>query len=128
MVEIASIEAIRAVQAPQCMQYLTEQMNAAKVADPDAVAAFESAMNVQEPDPVPFAAQVSEAWRGAQDMAQVRLHKIERTINLGPVDGVSMQQLVSLQYDLVNLGFQLGVVSDVAKKASGAVETLVKNG
>lgn len=128
MVEVASIEAIRAVQATQSLQYIQEQQQAAKVADPKAVEAFQAAMGVGGPDPVPFASEVSAAWRSSQELANVRMHKIEALINSNAVAGVSMAQMTQLQYDLVNLGFQLGIVSDVAKKASSAVETLVKNG
>lgn len=127
MLEIGAIEAIRAAQAPQSVQYLN-QMQASQVADPEAVSAFNAAMGVDGPDPVPFAAQVSEAWRTAQDMYQVRLGNMESLVNANAVEGFSMQHFAHLQYQMVNLGFQMELVSNVAKKASSAIETLVKNG
>lgn len=128
MVEVASIEAVRAVQAPQSVAYLNEQMNANKVADPEAVAAFEEAMGPQGPDPIPFAQQVSEAWRCAQDVRSDKLKRIEALINMNPDEGRSADVMLRLQYELINFGFQQEVVSDIAKKASTAIETLIKNG
>ena len=128
MVEVASIEAVRAVQAPQSVAYLNEQMNANKVADPEAVAAFEEAMDPQGPDPIPFAQQVSEAWRSAQDVRSEKLKRIEALVNESPDTGRSADAMLRLQYELINFGFQQEVVSDIAKKASTAIETLIKNG
>ena len=128
MIEVASIEAVRAVQAPQSVAYLNEQMRANKVADPEAVAAFEEAMCPQGPDPIPFAQQVSEAWRSAQDVRSEKLKRIESLINMNPDEGRSADVMLRLQYELINFGFQQEVVSDIAKKASTAIETLIKNG
>lgn len=128
MMEIASIEAVRAAQAPQSVQFLDDRLNARQVADSEAVAAFEEAMSPQATDPVPFASQVSEAWRYAQDTRQAHLRKIEAIVNENAEAGRSMRQMLLLQYEMINFGFQQEVVSDVAKKVSGAIETLVKNG
>ena len=128
MIEIGAIEAVRAVQAPQSVAYLNEQMNANKVADPNAVAAFEEAMAPQGPDPIPFAQQVSEAWRSAQDVRSEKLKRIESLINMNPDEGRSADVMLRLQYEMINFGFQQEVVSDIAKKASTAIETLIKNG
>lgn len=128
MLEVASIEAVRAVQAPQSVAYLNEQMNANRVADPEAVAAFEEAMSPQGPDPIPFAQQVSEAWHSAQDVRSEKLKRIESLINMNPDEGRSADVMLRLQYELINFGFQQEVVSDIAKKASTAIETLIKNG
>ena len=126
--EIGAIEAVRAAQAPQSVAYLNEQMNANKVADPEAVAAFEEAMGPQEPDPIPFAQQVSEAWRSAQDIRSEKLKRIEALVNESPDTGRSADAMLRLQYELINFGFQQEVVSDITKKASTAIETLIKNG
>ena len=128
MIEVATIEAVRAVQAPQSVAYMNEQMCANRVADPEAVAAFEEAMCPQGPDPIPFAQQVSEAWRSAQDVRSERLGRIESLINTDSKAGRSADLMLRLQYELINFNFQQEVVSDIAKKASGAIETLVKNG
>ena len=40
----------------------------------------------------------------------------------------SVLQMTELQYEVANLSFQQEVVTNVAKKASSAIETLVKNG
>lgn len=125
--EIGAIEAVRAAQAPQSVAYLNE-MAAAKAANPEDVAAFERAMAPQAADPVPFASQLAEAWRGAQDVRQAKLHRIESLITSNAADGRSMDKMMRLQYELINFHFQQEVVSDIAKKASTAIETLVKNG
>lgn len=127
MVEVASIEAVRAVQAPQSVAYLNE-MAATKVANPEDVAAFERAMAPQGTDPVPFASQLAAVWRDAQDVRQEKLHRIESLITSNATDGRSMDKMMRLQYELVNFHFQQEVVSDIAKKASTAIETLIKNG
>ena len=58
MLEAAAIEAVRAAQAPQSVAYLNEQLATNKVADADAVKAFQAAMGVGGPDPIPFAQQI----------------------------------------------------------------------
>ena len=127
MIDAGMIEAIRAVQAPQSMAVLNE-LAASRAADADAVKAFQAAMGADGPDPVPFAQQIGEAWRSAQDLNQGILHRIhalsERRLGHSP----SVAALTELQYEVANLSFQQEVVTNVAKKASSAVETLVKNG
>ena len=129
MLEAAAIEAVRAAQAPQSVAYLNEQLSANKTADADAVNAFQSAMGAGGADPIPFAQQVSTTWRVAQDMNQGimhRIHALTEAKRLG--NAPSVLQMTELQYEVANLSFQQEVVTNVAKKASSAVETLVKNG
>ena len=129
MLEAAAIEAVRAAQAPQSVAYLNEQLAANKTADADAVNAFQSAMGVGGADTIPFAQQVSTTWRVAQDMNQGimhRIHALTQAKQLG--NSPSVLQMTELQYEVANLSFQQEVVTNVAKKASSAVETLVKNG
>ena len=129
MLEAAAIEAVRAVQAPQSVTYLNEQLSANKTADVDAVNAFQSAMGVGETDPIPFAQQVSTTWQVAQDMNQGILHRIHALSDAEQLGNApSVLQMTELQYEVANLSFQQEVVTSVAKKASAAVETLVKNG
>lgn len=129
MLEAAAIEAVRAAQAPQSVAYLNEQLSASKTVDADAVNAFQSVMGAGGPDPIPFAQQVSTTWRVAQDMNQGimhRIHALAEAKQLG--NSPSVLQMTELQYEVANLSFQQEVVTNVAKKASSAVETLVKNG
>jgi type III secretion system YscI/HrpB-like protein len=102
----------------------------APVADPSAVNRFEAAMGVQgttEVDPVPFASEVSAAWRSAQVNNQGILHRIRALSQLERMHGPASGELVELQYEVMNLSFQQEVVAKVADKASNAIQTLVKN-
>ena len=124
---------MRAAQAPQSVAYLNEQLATNKVADADAVKAFQAAMGVGGPDPIPFAQQIAQqigdSWRVAQDMNQGimhRIHALSQAKQLG--NAPSVLQMTELQYEVANLSFQQEVVTSIAKKASNAVETLVKNG
>ncbi len=129
MLEAAAIEAVRAAQAPQSVAYLNELLSANKAADANAVNAFQAAMGVGGPDPIPFAQQISTTWRSAQDMNQGilhRIHALSEAKRLG--NAPSVLQMTELQYEVANLSFQQEVVTNVAKKASTAIETLVKNG
>ena len=129
MLEAAAIEAVRAAQAPQSVAYLNELLSANKAADVDAVKAFQAAMGAGGPDPIPFAQQISTTWRVAQDMNQGimhRIHALTQAKQLG--NSPSVLQMTELQYEVANLSFQQEVVTNVAKKASTAIETLVKNG
>ena len=128
MLEAAAIEAVRAAQAPQSVAYLNE-LAADKAAETDAVKAFQAAMGVGGPDPIPFAQQIGDTWRVAQDMNQGimhRIHALTQAKQLG--NSPSVLQMTELQYEVANLSFQQEVVTNVAKKASTAIETLVKNG
>lgn len=129
MLEVAAIEAVRAAQAPQSVAYLDEQLATSKVADTDAVSAFQAAMGVGGADPIPFAQQIGDSWHVAQDMNQGimhRIHALSQAKQLGNTP--SVLQMTELQYEVANLSFQQEVVTSIAKKASNAVETLVKNG
>ncbi|MBR0459678.1 MAG: hypothetical protein IJJ26_10620 [Victivallales bacterium] len=129
MLEAKVVEAIQAAQAPQTVAYLQQLQEAEAVADPNAVQAFQQAMNVKGPDPVPFAQRINQAWHAAQDMNQDiihRIHALSERKSLGP--GPSVAMMTELQYEVANLSFQQEVVTNVAKKASSAIETLVKNG
>ena len=129
MLEAAAIEAVRAAQAPQSVAYLNEQLSADKAASADAVKAFEEAMGAGGADPIPFAQQVSSSWSAAQDMNQGIMHRIHALTQAKELGNTpSVLQMTELQYEVANLSFQQEVVTSVAKKASTAVEMLVKNG
>ena len=129
MLEAAAIEAVRAAQAPQSVAYLNEQLSADKAASADVVKAFEEAMGAGAADPIPFAQQVSSSWSAAQDMNQGIMHRIHALTQAKELGNTpSVLQMTELQYEVANLSFQQEVVTSVAKKASTAVEMLVKNG
>lgn len=128
MVEAMAVEAVRAAGAPQSVAYLNGLSDVRRAADPEAVAEFQRAMGPDAANPVPFASQVAEAWHEAQDVRRGRLSKIESLVASGSSEGPSMRQMMSLQYEMINLNFQQEIVSDIAKKGSDAIETLVRNG
>ena len=129
MTEAMIVEAVRAVGA-QANALAIQQQGVPAAADPAAVARFQAAMGVQgtaEADPIPFASEVSAAWRSAQVNNQGILHRIRALSELNGRHPLASGELVELQYEVMNLSFQQEVVSKVADKASTAIQTLVKN-
>ena len=131
MTEAMIVEAVRAAGGAQMSAPDPGAVNAsAPVADPSAVSRFNAAMGVQgttEVDPIPFASEVSAAWRSAQVNNQGILHRIRALSQLGRMHGPASGELVELQYEVMNLSFQQEVVTKVADKTSNAIQTLVKN-
>ena len=131
MTESMIVEAVRAAGGPQAAAASPDAANAsARVADPSAVSRFEAAMGVHgtaEVDPVPFASEVSAAWRSAQVNNQGILHRIRALAQLKAEHTVSAPEMIELQYEVANLAFQQEVVTKVADKTSSAIQTLVKN-
>ena len=131
MTEAMIVEAVRAAGGSQKTVADPGAVNASvPVADPSAVSRFNAAMGVQgttEVDPVPFASEVSAAWRSAQVNNQGILHRIRALSQLERMHGPSSGELVELQYEVMNLSFQQEVVTKVADKTSNAIQTLVKN-
>ena len=125
MTETMIVEAVRAAGTAQ--PGLQPQV-AVAAADPAAVAGFREAMGTAEVTPVPLAAQVAETWGAAQRSQQGILHRIKVLTELRGLRGPSAAEMAELQYEVANLAFQQEVVTNVAKKASDAVSTLVKNG
>ena len=131
MTEAMIVEAVKAAGGAQMSATDSGAVNAsAPVADPSAVSRFNAAMGVQgtaEVDPIPFASEVSAAWRSAQVNNQGILHRIRALSQLGRMHGPASGELVELQYEVMNLSFQQEVVTKVADKTSNAIQTLVKN-
>ena len=131
MTESMIVEAVRAAGGPQVAAAVDDQAaQVEKTADPAAVERFQAAMGVQdaaEVDPVPFASEVSAAWRSAQANNQGILHRIRALSQLERMHGPASGELVELQYEVANLAFQQEVVTKVADKTSSAIQTLVKN-
>lgn len=125
MTETAIIEAIRSAGSAPRLDMLQETL---KTADPEAVARFQEALAPTRVTDIPFAAQVAETWRAAQDNQQGILHRITALTAMREGQGPSAAELSLLQYEVQNLSFQQEVVTNLAKKASDAVSTLVKNG
>ena len=73
------------------------------------------------------ASEASAAWRSAQANNQGILHRIRALSQLGRMHGPAAEELVELQYEVMNLSFQQEVVTKVADKSSNAIQTLVKN-
>lgn len=125
MTETMIVEAVKAAgTSPQMMQPQAAQA----VADPSVVAQFQNAMGVDGAVPVPLASQIAETWGAAQANHQGILHRIKALTELRGLRGPSAAEMAELQYEVANLSFQQEVVANVARKASDAVSTLVKNG
>jgi len=124
MTEAMIVEAVRAAGGPNGPGAV---QNAPQVADPQAVQAFLRAMEPDGPSDVPFASQVAETWRAAQDSQQEILHRMSALSDISQIGNASLADLTTLQYEVANLSFQQEVVTSIAKKASDAVTTLIKN-
>ena len=131
MTESMIVEAVRAAGGLQAAAAADGQASqVGKTADPAAVERFQAVMGAQgvaEADPVPFASEVSAAWRSAQENNQGILHRIRALVQLGAEHSPSVPEMVELQYEVANLAFQQEVVTKVADKTSNAVQTLIKN-
>jgi len=131
MTESMIVEAVRAAGGPQAAAAADGQASqVGKTADPAAVERFQAAMGAQgvaDAGPVPFASEVSAAWRSAQENNQGILHRIRALVQLGAEHSPSVPEMVELQYEVANLAFQQEVVTKVADKTSNAVQTLIKN-
>ena len=131
MTESMIVEAVRAAGGAQSTTTIDSQtLQVDATADPAAVERFQSAMGVQgvtDVDAVPFASEVSAAWRSAQVNNQGILHRIRALAQLKADHYVSAPEMVELQYEVANLAFQQEVVTKVADKTSNAIQTLVKN-
>ena len=130
--ETLAVEAIRASQSAAAAQTGAAAAAAGPSAAPSAssVFRFEAAMAASAPQGVseiPFASQVSAAWRSAQANNQGMLHRIRALTDLRGRHSVSAPEMLELQYEVMNLSFQQDVVTKIADKASNAVQTLIKN-
>ena len=133
MTESMIVEAVRAAGTATNQLPVQPAQAATPVADPAAVSRFEAAMGVggaqpvSAADPIPFASEASAAWRSAQVNNQGILHRIRALSEMRGRHNVAAEDMLELQYEVMNLSFQQQVVTKVAEKASTAVQTLVKN-
>ena len=125
MTEAMIVEAVRAAGGVDPMQ---RAQAVPQVADPTAVARFQAAMAPQAPTEIPFAGQVAATFNAAQGNYQEMLHRIHALSAMSATHALSAGEMMELQYEVANLAFQQDVVTNIAKKASDAVSTLVKNG
>ena len=139
--ETLAIEAIRASQsATAAAQTAAQAAGPSAPPSASAVAKFQAAMAADAPTSashleqvgasptgIPFASQVSAAWRSAQANNQGMLHRIRALAEMQGSHSLSAAELVELQYEVMNLSFQQEVVTKVADKTSTAVQTLIKN-
>ena len=130
--ETLAVEAIRASQSATAAQ-AAPPGGASSPSEPpsaSAVSKFQAAMAADAPQGVseiPFASQVSAAWRSAQANNQGMLHRIRALAELQGSHSLSAAEMVELQYEVMNLSFQQEVVTKIADKSSTAVQTLIKN-
>ncbi len=127
--EALAVEAIRASQSATAAQTAGQAAAAGPSAPPSAsaVARFEAAMAPDAPTAIPFASQVSAAWRSARANNQGMIHRIRALSALQGRHSLSAPEMVELQYEVMNLSFQQEVVTKIADKSSNAVQTLIKN-
>ena len=124
MTEAMVVEAVKAVTANSQMTGTAVQA----APDPEAVDRFMSAMGPQETTDIPFASQIADTWRTAEGNYQGILHRIKALAAIREQHYPSAAELSELQYEVANLTFQQEVATNIAKKASDAISTLVKNG
>lgn len=96
--------------------------------DPAAIEQFEAAMEAEGPTAIPFAEQVAATWKTAETNYQGILHRIKALSAIREQHYPSIAELSEMQYEVANLAFQQEVATNIAKKASDAISTLVKNG
>ena len=125
MTEAMIVEAVRAAGSANPVQ---QAQAVQQTIDPAAVTRFEAAMAPQGPTEIPFAGQVAATFNAAQGQYQEMLHRTHALVAMSKVHGLSAAELSTLQYEVANLSFQQEIVTNIAKKASDAVSTLVKNG
>ena len=131
--ETLAVEAVRASQSATAAQTAGQAAATAGPSAPpnaSAVSKFQAAMAADAPQGVseiPFASQLSAAWRSAQANNQGMLHRIRALSELQGKHSLSAAELVELQYEVMNLSFQQEVVTKIADKSSTAVQTLIKN-
>ena len=128
--ETLAVEAIRASQSAATAQTAAQAAGTSAPPSASAVSKFQAAMAADAPQGVseiPFASQVSAAWRSAQANNQGMLHRIRALTDLRGRHAVSAPEMLELQYEVMNLSFQQDVVTKIADKASNAVQTLIKN-
>lgn len=130
MTEAMIVEAVRAAGTSPATQAAAAQtaQAATAAADPDAVARFEAALAPQPVADIPFASQVAASFDAAQGNYQQILHRIHALTSMSKTHALSAAEMSELQYEVANLAFQQEIVTNLAKKASDAVSTLVKNG
>ena len=130
--ETLAIEAVRASQSATSAQADMVATAAGPSAAPSAsaVSRFEAVMAADAPQgisEVPFASQISAAWRSAQANNQGMLHRIRALSELRATHSPSAAEMVELQYEVMNLSFQQEVITKIADKSSNALQTLIKN-
>lgn len=129
MTESMIVEAIRAARGTG-MDPAVQMQSIEKTADPSAVERFQAAMGapgVGESQAIPFVSEVGKAWDSAKTQNQALLHRIRALSELSSMNSASAQNLIELQYQVMNLAFQQDVVTKIADKASSAIQTLIKN-
>ena len=124
MTEAMMVEAVRGAVANSQMTGMSVQA----APDPAAVERFMSAMGPEKVTEIPFAAQVAATWKNAEGNYQGILHRVKALAEIRKSHYPSAAELSELQYEIANLTFQQEVATNIAKKASDAVSTLVKNG
>ena len=124
MTEAMVVEAVRGAVANSQMTVGAVQA----APDPAAVERFMSAMSPEKVTEIPFAAQVAATWKNAEGNYQGILHRVKALAAIREQHYPSAAELSELQYEIANLTFQQEVATNIAKKASDAVSTLVKNG
>ena len=77
---------------------------------------------------IPLASAVASAWQEAETLNRRLRVRLTDRLQSGVHRLWSFQDLAALQYDVASITFQQEVVTQLAKKATDGVTTLIKNG
>lgn len=92
--------------------------------NPTTVARFDAAMNAT---PTPLVNALTETWVQAAETNHTLRTRITALADTTASQGMSLQAMAALQYEVASLSFQQEVVTQIAKKATDTVSTLIKN-
>lgn len=76
---------------------------------------------------IPFASAVQAGWNQAFGENQALRQRLTAHLEAGAKTPLSLRELSALQHEVTKITFQQEVVTVLAKKATDAVSTLIKN-
>lgn len=106
----------------------TEVIRNTRVPTSESVEHFDAVMAEMKMSSMPTVSMLSEVWRQTADTHLALRERLIARIGYGSKRELSLVELSAVQYDLINLTLRQEIITQVAKKATDAVSTLVKNG
>ena len=110
---------------PVVLQGATSLPSSSAFVNPQTVTHFQALLG--EPQ-IPLASAVASAWQEAETLNRRLRVRLTDRLQSGVHRVWSFQDLAALQYDVASITFQQEVVTQLAKKATDGVTTLIKNG